>query len=82
MTTPEQIPNCPDLAASDFYLYPRLKSALKGGRFYDGHDVIKNATKELKRLSQNGFQECFQHLYSRWQSCIVAGGDCFEGNVA
>jgi hypothetical protein len=26
-------------------------------------DIITRATEELKRLSQNGFQESFQHLY-------------------
>ena len=31
---------------------------------------------------ENGFQESFQHLYSRWQKCIVAQGDYYEGNVA
>jgi hypothetical protein len=44
--------------------------------------IIKNATKELKRLSQNGFQECFQHLYKRWQKCIFAQGDYFEGTIS
>jgi hypothetical protein len=34
--------------------------------------VIKNATKELKRLSQNGFQERLQQFYRRWQKCIFA----------
>jgi len=52
----------PDLAPADFYLFPRKKSALKGRRFCDATYIIKNATKELKRLSQNGFQECFQHF--------------------
>jgi len=51
-------------------------------RFYDATDIIKNATEELKRLSQIGFKERFQHLYSRWQKCVVAEGDCVEGNVA
>jgi len=37
--------------------------------------------EELKRLSQNGFQECSQHLYIRWQKCIVAQGVHFEGTV-
>jgi hypothetical protein len=47
-------------AAGDFCLFPRLKSALKGRqRFCVVTDMIKNATEELKRLSQNGFQECF-----------------------
>jgi hypothetical protein len=35
-------------------------------------DIIKNATEELKRLSQDVFQEYLQHLYSRRQKCIVA----------
>jgi hypothetical protein len=50
---------CPE----DFYLFPRLKLTLKGRRFYDAPDIIKNAMKELKKLSQNSFQQ----LYTRWQ---------------
>jgi len=44
----EHPPYSPDLAAADFYL-------LKGRRFCNATDIIKNATEELKRLSQNGF---------------------------
>jgi len=58
-----------------------VKSALKGQRYCDV-EVIKNATEELERLSQNGFQECFQILYSRWQKRIVPRDDYFEGLVA
>jgi hypothetical protein len=47
-------------------------------RFCDATDIIMNATEELKIISQNGFQECFQQLYSRCQKCIVAQGDYFE----
>jgi len=72
VTKLEHPPRSPDLATADFYLFPRLKSALKVRCFCDANDIIKNATEELKRLSQNGFQECFQHLYSCWQKCIVA----------
>ena len=43
-------PYSPDLSPSDFYLFSRLKSALKGWRFRDAADVIKNGTKELKSL--------------------------------
>jgi hypothetical protein len=71
-----------DVSTFDFYLFPRLVSAFKGRCFHDASDVIKNVMEELKRLSQHGFQECFQHLYSRWQKCIVAQGEYFEGNVA
>jgi hypothetical protein len=36
----------------------------------------------MRRKSWKGFQECFQHLYSRWQNCIFAKGDYFESHVA
>jgi len=51
-----------DLAPADIYLVPWLKSPLKGWRFCEATDINKNVTEELKRLSQNGFQECFQQL--------------------
>jgi hypothetical protein len=71
-----------EMTAAEFYLFPRIISALKGWCFCDANDVIRNATEELKRLSQNGFQQCFLHIYSRWQKHIYAQGDCFEENVA
>jgi len=65
-----------------FYMFSRLKRVLKRRRFCEAIDINKNATEELKRLVQNGFKECFQHLYSRWQKCSVAQRESFEGNVA
>jgi len=72
----------PDLAPADFYLFPLVKLALKGQCFCDSEDIMKTVTEEPKRLSKNCFQECFQHLYSCWQKCIVAKGNYLEGNVA
>jgi hypothetical protein len=43
VTTLEHPPYTSDLAAADLYLFPRLKSALKGQRLCDTTD-IKNAT--------------------------------------
>jgi transposase len=70
--TLEHPPYSPDLDQTEFYLLPRLKSALKGRSCCDTIDIIKHAMEELKIISQNGFQECFQHLYSFWQKYIVA----------
>jgi len=53
-----------------------------GRSYFYAIDIIKNATEKLKRLSQNGFQEFFQHLYSHWQKYIVAQGEYFDGNVS
>jgi hypothetical protein len=55
------------LAPTDFKLFPRLMSAMKGRRICDATEIMKNATDEQKRLSQNGFQKGFQHFYCCWQ---------------
>ena len=82
MTTLEHPPYSLDLASANSYLFPQLESVLKGQPVYFATEITRNATEELKRLSQNGVQECFQQLYSCWQKCVVAQGDSFEGNVA
>ena len=75
-------PFTPNLAPANFYLFPLLKSVLKGRHFRDVTDVIENATEKLKIISQNGLQECIQHFYSCWQKRIVPQKDFLEGNVA
>ena len=82
MTSPEHSPYSSDLALADCYLLPGLKSTLKRRGFCEISHIIKNATEELKKLTFNCFQECFQHLYSRWENCVFAQGDSFEGSVA
>ncbi|GBM12893.1 hypothetical protein AVEN_114971-1 [Araneus ventricosus] len=76
----ETPPYSPDLAPADFYLFPRLKMKLKGHRFVDSDKVIKNATKQLKDLSKNGFQECFEQLYEHWKKCVDAGESTLKAN--
>jgi transposase len=44
VVTLEYPPYSPDLAPSDFYLFPQTKSALKGRHFCDATYVVKNAT--------------------------------------
>jgi histone-lysine N-methyltransferase SETMAR len=81
VTIVEHPPHSPDLATAHFYLFVQLKSPLKGQHFCDAIDIIKNAPEELKKLSQTGFKQCFQHLYSQRQKCIVTQGDYYKGNV-
>jgi hypothetical protein len=69
---------------SSFLPYSSTEISSEGTVYVcDANDIIQNAMEELKSLSQNGFQECFQqHFYSRWQKSLVAQRDYFEGNVA
>jgi len=72
----------PDMVPAEFYLLLHWNQHLKGRRFCDAADIIKSATEELKRISQNGFLKYFQNFYSRWQKCTVAQWGQYEGHVA
>ncbi|KAJ4426469.1 hypothetical protein ANN_27283 [Periplaneta americana] len=80
ITALDHPPYSPDLSPPDYFLFLRLKSHLKGRRF-NAEEVIANATRALRRVSQNGSQACFQELYTRWKKCVVAEGNYFEGNA-
>ena len=43
----------PDLAPSDFFLFPKIKEILKGRHF---DDIRSNTTAALKAIPQNQFQ--------------------------
>jgi len=62
VTKLEHPPCSPDMTPADLYLILRQKSTFKGRRFCYATDTIENATEELKRASQNGFQEGFEHF--------------------
>ncbi|KAJ8951164.1 hypothetical protein NQ318_021608 [Aromia moschata] len=54
----------PDLAPCDFFLFPKVKSALKGTRFESVEVVKAKATEVLNQLTEADFQHCFQ----QWKS--------------
>jgi hypothetical protein len=49
----------PDLANSDFFLFPKIKEILKGRHLDDIDDNRINTTAALKTIPQNQFQNCF-----------------------
>lgn len=76
----QQPPYSPDLAPCDFFLFPKMKSTLKGHRFEDIAAIQQNATKELKSIPKEGFEKCFQQWKQRWEKCIASQGEYFEGD--
>ena len=56
----------PDLAPSDFFLFPTIKEILKGRHFDDIHDIRSNTTAALKTIPQNQFQNCFDGWTRCW----------------
>ena len=70
-------PYSPDLAPCDFCLFPKLE----GGYRYETIEEMKEAvTKVIDTLTQEDFHGAFQKLLERYDKCITAGGDYFEGD--
>jgi hypothetical protein len=66
--------------ASDFWLFPRLKTPLKGSHFDSHKDIIQNATAQLHTIPKQAFLNCFQQWKGRWAECVESQGAYFEGD--
>jgi hypothetical protein len=49
----------PDLAHSDFFLFPKIKEIPKGRHFDDFDDIRINTTAALKAIPQKPFPKLF-----------------------
>ena len=76
----QQPPYSPDLAPSDFFLFPRLKKVLKGHRFEATEDIKRNSTKTLSDIQKEEFEKCFQQWQKCWAKCVAAEGNYVEDN--
>jgi hypothetical protein len=63
----------------DFFLFPRLKSIIKGARFADVAAIQERVTAVLQSIPKEVFADSFQKLKERCQQCAGKDGDYFEG---
>ena len=70
----------PDLAPSDFYLFPKLKSILRGRCFRNKEELKTAVLQALDTFTKEDFQSCFQQLCRHWAKCVACGGQYFEGD--
>ena len=70
----------PDVAPSDFFLFPKIKKTLKARHFDDIDDIRSNTTAALKAIQQNHFQNCFEGWTRCWYRCIASQGEYSEGD--
>ena len=74
--TVPQPPYYPDLAPSDFWLFPKLR-----GCRYETIEEMKAAVMNvIDTLTQVDFHGAFQQLLEWYNKCIEARGDYFEGD--
>uniref|UniRef100_A0A670IXY8 Uncharacterized protein n=1 Tax=Podarcis muralis TaxID=64176 RepID=A0A670IXY8_PODMU len=72
-------PYSPDLAPPNFFLFPELKSALKGHRLPNISHVRAAVMRELKAVQKEDFFRSLQQFSKRCQRFIVKEGAYFEG---
>jgi hypothetical protein len=75
----EHPPGSPDMALNDYWLFQKIKSALKGQRFQDIEYIQKNLMMALRAILWQEFQRCFQWWQHHWAECIAVQGEYFKG---
>ena len=70
----------PDLAPCDFFLFTKIKSALKGTRFESVDAVEAKAMELTNKSSDDDLQHCFQQRKIRMERCRDRGGEYIEGD--
>jgi hypothetical protein len=71
----------PDLAPCDFFLFPKMKLKLKGRQFDVNEGIQAELQTVLDILAEKDFQEAFQKWRRRWDRCLHAGGNYFQGDA-
>jgi len=74
ITNKDHPPYSSDLGPCDFWIFTKLKNALKGQRFADLSDI------HLRDNPENDFQDCFRQRHHRLTKCTASQGEYFEGD--
>ena len=71
-------PYSPDLAPSDFFLFPEMKKRLKGRRFEDRDEICAVTEEWLLAQPPHFYFEGLFKVKTRWQKCITLDGGWVE----
>lgn len=71
-------PYSPDLAPSDYYLFPNLKRWLQGKRFHTNEEVILETEAYFADFDNSYYSKGIRMLEDRWKKCILLQGDYVE----
>jgi histone-lysine N-methyltransferase SETMAR len=71
-------PYFPDLAPSDFCLFPKLKLFLAGQRFSSNQAAIAAVEGYFVDLTKNHYRDGIMVLENRWNKCISLKGNYVE----
>jgi histone-lysine N-methyltransferase SETMAR len=71
-------PYSPDLAPSDYHLFPKLKTFLRKRTFTSDTQLEKSAVAWLARQPLSFYEEGISALTKRWEKCVRLGGTYVE----
>jgi histone-lysine N-methyltransferase SETMAR len=74
----EHPPCSPDLAPSDFCLFPKFKLFLAGQHFSSNQEVTAAVEGYFADLTKNHYRDGLMALELRWNKCISLKGDYVE----
>ena len=74
-------PYSPDLALSDYALFPHMEKFLRGRRFTSREELENEARSVLESIPPQWFQQSIRKLQDRWQKCVLSEGDYVEKTV-
>lgn len=71
-------PYSPDLAPSDYHLFPHLKRFLSGKRFSSNQEAIDAVDGYFASLDSDHYKHGIELLEKRWTKCVELDGDYVE----
>lgn len=71
-------PYSPDLAPSDYYLFPNLKKELRGKKFFDDEEVKEAISAHFEGKDKKYFFDGLHKLISRSEKCVKLQGKYIE----
>ena len=68
----------PDLAPSDFFLFPNLKKNIRGFHFRSDEEVVSAVEEWVNGKDPDFFSSGLMALEHRWSECITLEGNYIE----
>ena len=67
----------PDLASADAFLYPKLKTPMKGKGFATIEEIKEKSKQKLLAIPKVAFQKCFENWKNAGISVLYLRGELF-----
>ena len=74
----DHLPYSPDLSLYDYFLFSKLKTAMKGAIYDDVPTTQAAVTQVLKNIPKTEFKKSMHKLVERSKRCIELNGSYFE----